>query len=246
MADRNRGRRKPGRGRESGRDDRALADRAQDEVRSWFGDERAARRRHRDVMARGQRDPVARGGQAPLGMAYGEGGRGRPRQSAPSRPYDRPVDSPEHMEAGTPRQREYDRSGAADRGWDEPSYGYRPGAGYDYGADPRAEPGWDARSVSGYGVQWRGRPDHYGPYAGRGPKGYQRSDARVLEEACDRLADAPDVDASEIEVEVHEGEVTLSGTVHDRWQKRRAEDVIDRVSGVREVHNRLRVVRTET
>jgi osmotically-inducible protein OsmY len=51
---------------------------------------------------------------------------------------------------------------------------------------------------------------------------------------CDWLADAPDIDASYIEVRTNNGEVTLSGSVNDRKQKRRAEDLIEVVSGVRD------------
>ncbi len=42
---------------------------------------------------------------------------------------------------------------------------------------------------------------------------------------------------------VSDGEVTLSGTVDDRWQKRLAERVAETVWGVRDVHNRLRISR---
>jgi hypothetical protein len=48
------------------------------------------------------------------------------------------------------------------------------------------------------------------------------------------LRDAPDIDASYIEVRTNNGEVTLSGSVNDREQKRRAEDLIEVVSGVRD------------
>jgi osmotically-inducible protein OsmY len=77
---------------------------------------------------------------------------------------------------------------------------------------------------------------------GRGPKGYRRSDERIHEDVCDCLTDHPEVDASEIEVEVHHGEVTLAGTVESRYAKRLAEDIAEAVSGVHDVHNRLRVV----
>ena len=40
---------------------------------------------------------------------------------------------------------------------------------------------------------------------------------------------------------VSDGEVTLDGTVPSRQQKRRAEDCVDDVSGVRHVQNNLRV-----
>jgi hypothetical protein len=77
-------------------------------------------------------------------------------------------------------------------------------------------------------------------FAGRGPKGYVRSDERIREDVCDRLSADDEVDASEISVSVQSGEVTLEGTVFDRRSKHRAEDIADSVSGVRDVHNRLR------
>lgn len=80
-----------------------------------------------------------------------------------------------------------------------------------------------------------------GPHAGRGPRGYQRSDERIREDVCDVLCDHGYVDASEIEVTVQSGEVTLTGIVRERAQKRMAEDAVERVAGVRDVHNQLRV-----
>jgi hypothetical protein len=40
---------------------------------------------------------------------------------------------------------------------------------------------------------------------------------------------------------VTQGEVTLEGTVEDRWMKRMAEDLVEDCSGVKQVHNRLRI-----
>jgi osmotically-inducible protein OsmY len=80
-----------------------------------------------------------------------------------------------------------------------------------------------------------------GRFAGRGPKGYTRSDERILEDIHQRLTDHPEVDASEIDVQISGGEVTLSGTVDHRHAKRLAEDIAEEVRGVREVHNQLRV-----
>ncbi len=80
-----------------------------------------------------------------------------------------------------------------------------------------------------------------GGFAGRGPKGYQRSDERIREEVSDRLMADDRIDASEIEVIVKDGEVTLQGTVDDRWAKRRAEDMVEQVMGVRDVMNQIRV-----
>ncbi|HZS09984.1 MAG TPA: BON domain-containing protein [Blastocatellia bacterium] len=80
-----------------------------------------------------------------------------------------------------------------------------------------------------------------GMHTGRGPKGYQRSDERIREDVNDRLSDHPYLDASEIEVAVSNGEVTLTGTVDQRWAKRTAEDIAENVSGVKDVHNNLKV-----
>jgi osmotically-inducible protein OsmY len=82
-----------------------------------------------------------------------------------------------------------------------------------------------------------------GGYAGRGPKGYQRSDERLREEISDQLMADDRIDASDIEIEVRSSEVTLTGTVPDRWMKRQAEDLAEQVMGVREVMNQLRVQR---
>ena len=80
------------------------------------------------------------------------------------------------------------------------------------------------------------------PFAGRGPRGYQRSDIRIYEEVCDRLTDDPGVDASEIQVAVHDGEVALRGQVLTREMRRRADDVAFDIAGVRHVSNDLRIV----
>jgi hypothetical protein len=75
---------------------------------------------------------------------------------------------------------------------------------------------------------------------GRPPRGYQRSDDRIREDICERLMEGP-VDVGDVEVTVSEGEVTLSGTVEERWEKRAIEDIAAHVRGVHDVHNRVRV-----
>lgn len=78
-------------------------------------------------------------------------------------------------------------------------------------------------------------------HVGRGPRNYKRSDNRIEEDINDRLTRDPHIDAGDIEVSVHDGEVTLSGMVDSRNDKRRAEDLADDVSGVRNVQNNLRI-----
>lgn len=76
---------------------------------------------------------------------------------------------------------------------------------------------------------------------GRGPKNYTRSDERIREEISECLADDHAIDASDVEIEVKNGVVTLSGSVNARQLKLRAEDIADRCSGVKDVQNRLTV-----
>lgn len=80
-----------------------------------------------------------------------------------------------------------------------------------------------------------------GEHRGHGPRDYTRPDSRIHEDVCDHLSEDGYVDAREVGVAVSEGEVTLSGTVPDRAHKRRAEDLADGISGVRNVQNNLRV-----
>jgi len=89
----------------------------------------------------------------------------------------------------------------------------------------------------------RRQQDDRRTYRGRGPKNYTRSDDRIKEDVNDRLTDYDYIDASDIEVDVTNGEVILSGTVETRYEKRMAEDVAESVSGVRNVENRIRVNR---
>ncbi|HEY0686346.1 MAG TPA: BON domain-containing protein [Steroidobacter sp.] len=76
---------------------------------------------------------------------------------------------------------------------------------------------------------------------GRGPRGYQRADQRIREEICDRLTDDDRIDASDIDVKVENGEVTLSGTLRSRNAKRWAIQVAEQTSGVKDVHTSIRV-----
>jgi len=76
-------------------------------------------------------------------------------------------------------------------------------------------------------------------YAGRGPKGYRRSDERIKEDVCEVLERHPLIDASEMEISVTDGVVVLRGAVENRAQKRLAEFSIENLSGVKDVRNEL-------
>jgi osmotically-inducible protein OsmY len=153
--------------------------------------------------------------------------------------------------------RDYGRSGREDYG--ERDYGAREyGGGRDYGRSGREDYGGRSREERGFWDRasdevssWFGDRDaerrrredeaRAGQYRGHGPKGYARSDERIRDDVNDRLTDDPFVDASEIDVSVQNGEVTLNGTVENRQAKRRAEDIVDNISGVKHVQNNLRV-----
>ena len=115
-----------------------------------------------------------------------------------------------------------------------------------------AEPytgGQFSRSQYGIGSHYsRDWNDHsspnYGRFSGNGPKGYKRSDDRIREEVCEALYSSPRVDASDIEVTVNQGCVSLKGTVESRDAKREAESCIENLSGVEDVFNELRELPT--
>lgn len=83
-------------------------------------------------------------------------------------------------------------------------------------------------------------------FRGKGPKGYKRSDERIQEEINDLLTDEGGLDASDIEVKVENGEVSLTGTVTQKRDKRLAEEIAESVSGVSNVENHLRVNKEST
>lgn len=82
-------------------------------------------------------------------------------------------------------------------------------------------------------------------HSGKGPKGYKRADERIREDVSEALQLDHHVDASQIEVDVKEGIVTLSGIVDSRMAKRQAEDCLNNLSGVQDVVNNIRVERAE-
>jgi hypothetical protein len=140
-------------------------------------------------------------------------------------------------------------------------YGSRPTGGQQDWQSSRRPPPWEAddawrrgsevrdewgesRGQSGErrGESWGDRPGAMPRGRERvGPKGYQRSDERIREDICERLAHARHVDVRDVEVEVQGGVVRLTGNVRDRRQKYCIEEIADDVFGVREIHNAVRL-----
>jgi len=77
----------------------------------------------------------------------------------------------------------------------------------------------------------------------RGPRGWQRSDASLHDALCEHLARSHDLEVADVSVEVRDGHVTLEGTVADRPMKRAIEDRVDAFPGVRDIDNRIKVMR---
>ncbi len=75
--------------------------------------------------------------------------------------------------------------------------------------------------------------------AGKGPANYQRSDERIHDDASNALYQCADLDASDIEVHVESGIISLKGTVEDRISKKVAEMAVERLPGVIDVENNL-------
>lgn len=82
-------------------------------------------------------------------------------------------------------------------------------------------------------------------HRGKGPRNYKRSDDRLKEMVCDMLCDNPEVDASDIEVNVKDSVVILTGNVADKNSKRLAEDLASDIAGVTDVENRIRVTQQQ-
>lgn len=80
-------------------------------------------------------------------------------------------------------------------------------------------------------------------HRGKGPKGYQPSDERLRENVCERLTDDPFIDATDVEVSVASGEVTLTGSVETRRMKFAAEELVSRMPGVVGIDNAIRIRR---
>ncbi len=195
-----------------------------EESASWFGNDEAERRRH-EIERQGYASPRRGGGYE---SAY-----------------------PGYDRRWAQRNYSSDRTGSSfSRGYDPYSdYPYRGGNRRPYGGtDWEHERNRDFLSRAGDEVaSWFGdeeaarRRERDEGHRGKGPKNYMRSDERLHELVSDELADDRHIDASDIDVSVSDGEVTLDGTVTERFAKRHAEDIAERISGIKHVQNNLRV-----
>ena len=121
---------------------------------------------------------------------------------------------------------------------DAPSYGNWP--------RHREGPGNAGENTSGEG-QLRGerRDEHGRRGTDSGPRSRRKPDESLRQEIREILIADPELEVTDIEVEVEGGAVTLRGLVVDSDARLLAEELVESLAGVREVHNRLRVEREE-
>lgn len=229
-----------GRDRDRGRDPRERIGgyNERDQGRMGSFGERYDREDWRNRENFGQENWRGRQAMSGSGNYDQQGGQGR-RDYGPGaqRDYGR-----EYNQGGQSGQREYRRD--EDQGYVQRGQGsYQRSQGYEsrgtpvYGQQYGQEYDQGGYTGGGQNEDWRVP----GPFTGRGPRGYQRSDERIREEVSDRLSQHGRIDASDMEVQVQNGEVTLSGNANSRDEKRMAEDAAASVPGVSDVNNQIKV-----
>jgi osmotically-inducible protein OsmY len=127
------------------------------------------------------------------------------------------------------------------RGYSDFGRDYGTGAGMGhadwnrFGSDDMNQ-SWGRRSYDQQGQQ-----SSWNEQRSRWPKSYKRSDERIKDDIHEELIRHERIDASDVEVQVKDGEVTLTGQVSSRQDKRVAEELAEKVLGVHDVQNQLRV-----
>jgi len=76
--------------------------------------------------------------------------------------------------------------------------------------------------------------------------GEERSDQSIFDDVARTLKEDPFIDSSQIEVQVDNAIITLMGTVENRDLKRRVEECLLAIRGVREIRNNVRALGKET
>jgi osmotically-inducible protein OsmY len=183
--------------------------------------------RHSDLGVRGEGGDISRYGGT-------RGASGRHESGWHGEPTGAPIRRGTSRTSYAGRYGDDDRLGPYQDSWELGTGRGGRGLSDEEGERARSHPagGYSAMARGGYGAESR---------RGRGPRNYHRSDQRIREDVCERLMDDDYVDAGGIEVQVQDGVVTLTGTVDERWEKHRAEDIVDACGGVREIENRIRV-----
>jgi osmotically-inducible protein OsmY len=180
-----------------------------------------------------------------------EGGPGTDASYREGGPVSQPGKPPNQRSSGTGGEGGYSTLGGGvyqDEGASEdaPRYGdwQRHSSGATSGARGQEGLGFPGEHTWGEG-QYTGerRAEQGRRQTGRDKRGRRRPDETLAQEIHEILTKDPELDTTEIEVEVEDGAVTLNGVVNSSDAKLLAEELVDSLAGVREVHNRLRVER---
>lgn len=216
--------------------------------------------------------PPGYGGYGPGYPSYAQGGygvgRGYPERGYPERGYgergyaERSFGGAPHASGGSGMEEEIGRGGHEYRGREYglgQGWAHRGAIGSRMGSSMGIHGGFGGFGGNLEGDWGRGSPEGsssplYSSYSrtgagsvgrrshGRGPKNYQRSDERIREDVCDRLS-STDIDCSDIEIRVEQGEVMLIGTIDSGEARREVERVAEQIAGVRDVTNQIRMKR---
>jgi hypothetical protein len=122
------------------------------------------------------------------------------------------------------------------------SYGYSPYAGYGYNY---WNPAYYARYPASYPYGYQGFYGSYGypPGYGSSVASFTQSDEEIRDDIRNRLDQNDQLKGEDIDVDVDNGIVTLTGEVKTEQEKDLAETVAFTVAAVRGVHNQLTVVK---
>lgn len=189
---------------------------------------------------------IERPGQARFGSARNsyDFGRDYDQNSAWSQPSFRPQPRfQDRMSDSHPRNMDYGRGDSYSRDFQNSNIGH---------ADWNNR--FDANRFNGDSSSWnryssdqnQQSQHHFNDQKSRWPKSYKRTDDRIKDDIHEELIRHGRIDASEIEVQVKDGEITLTGQVLSRQDKRLVEDIAEKVLGAQEVHNQLRVSKQQT
>ena len=133
-----------------------------------------------------------------------------------------------------------DSPGEAVNDWQRHSTGATSGTGGKEDVDNPGENTWREERVPAERREEQGRRQ-----TNSGPRSRRKPDESLRQEIREILIADPELEATDIEVEVEGGAVTLRGVVVDSDARLLAEELVESLVGVREVHNRLRVEREE-
>jgi hypothetical protein len=130
------------------------------------------------------------------------------------------------------------------------------GGGSAYGRPSRSQgfTSGSGRERYGYGGQQQGDPQNswrgsdsgagssYARSRGNPFKGFKKSDQRLTEDLGEALMD-DGIDCGNVEVQIKDGVVTLTGEVNDRTDKYRIEQIAADMTGVSDVENQIRLAK---